>query len=435
MNRRSTATFRVRLRTRLFLGLVSITLVISAGFALAMYEFVEILEKELLHHTLTRQLESLATDYKTGAAIAGRLAVSDRVFVIEPGDPASSLPAPLRSLKPGEKHTIHFHGMEFYAGRRDTSNAHIYLMLSVGTVEALERRLSAIGWVTFLGALLTALLIAVLCGRWILKPVQTLAERVTRLQPGQAAAPIARDYRNDRTMRAIAERFDELADRFRVFAEREQAFTQDASHELRTPLAVTLSTTELLLEDPHTTRQTRERARRVRDAGHRMQRIVDALLFMARGRSCHNEPAEVTAIIGDILSFYESQIQQRHITLATRMTPTTIHAPPALVDCVLHNLIENAIEHTDDGRIDIEVEPKIITIRDTGSGIEAATLRHIRAGHYRTQETAGLGIGLYLVQRICDQLNWAVDIQSATDEGTSITITLPAAQPLDSQRT
>lgn len=416
------------LRTRLFLSMLTVTLVVTAGFALAMYEFVEVLEEELLHRTLARDLDGLVVDYRDGATITGRRGAGDIVFVHKPGESLETLPPRLRSLPPGHTRVVQHAGSEFYVGRRDVGATRIYLMLSVATVEALEHHLTTIAWFTFAGAILAALLIAFVCARLILKPVRALADRVATLQPGQTHPPIAAGY-NDRTIHAIAASFDELVARFHAFVQRERAFTEDASHELRTPLAVTLSATELLLDDPEISTRTRERAERIHSAGQRMQRLVSALLFLAREQPQQRERCDITTVVDDILPFYQDRINHKQLTVNLNTRPTVTYVPPGMADCVLHNLIENAVEHTTHGSIDIHVAPECIRISDTGAGIDAATLEHIFERRYHARRSRGMGIGLYLVERVCTRLDWRIQAYSTPGEGSVFEITLPPTQP------
>lgn len=418
--------FQVGLKARLFLGLLAVTLVVTAGFALAIHEFVEVLEEELIHRTLARDLDGLVVDYRDGATITGPRGLGDRVFVLKPDESLTDLPVPLRSITPGDGTSIELHGQQFYAGRRDVGRTQIYLVLGTESVQALEHQLIRVGWLTFAGAVGVALIIAVLCARLILKPVRALADRVATAQPGQPGEPIAAAY-NDHTIHAIAASFDELITRFQAFVQRERAFTEDASHELRTPLAVTLSAAELLLDDPQLTPRARERAERIHFAGQRMQRLVTALLFLAREQPPQQQYCDVAALVDDILPFYADRIENKQLNLIVNTTPTFIYAPIGMADCVLHNLIENAVEHTPAGRIEIDVDTCRIRIADTGAGMDAATLEHIFERRYHERRSRGMGIGLYLVERVCARLGWTIHAYSSPGQGSTFEIALPAA--------
>src|SRR5690606_13367761 len=82
-------------------------------------------------------------------------------------------------------------------------------------------------------------------------------------------------------------------------------------------------------------------------------------------------------------------------------TPVTVAAPPSLVAITLSNLVRNALEHTESGRIEVRLEKNRFTVRDTGSGIPPEVLERIHERHFSTR--GGSGMGLYLVRRICDR--------------------------------
>jgi signal transduction histidine kinase len=85
--------------------------------------------------------------------------------------------------------------------------------------------------------------------------------------------------------------------------------------------------------------------------------------------------------------------------------------------CVVSNLVGNAVRNTDKGRIDVRLEADRIVVQDTGSGIAARDLQQIFERRYRSPHSGGLGLGLYLVKRICDRLGWRVEVQSAPGAG------------------
>ena len=299
--------------------------------------------------------------------------------------------------------------------------------LNVEAVENLELRLAAIGWLMLAGVVLFAIVLSLGFSYLILRPVRAIADRLAHYHPGQPDVPIAHEYR-DRDMRLIAASFDALIARFHAFIEREQAFTEDAGHELRTPLAVALSANELVLADPGISTRTRERAQRTHAAGTRMARLVSALLFLARGNGDGAElgGCDIAQVLEEVLSYYANPINEKSIDLQVDSTPTPVAAPAGIIDCILHNLIENAVEHSAGGQITVAVNPSRIEIGDTGPGIDATALEHIFERRYRSASSRGLGIGLYLVDRICRRLGWRIEVASELRRGTRFTIHLRA---------
>lgn len=412
------------LRARLFLGMLSVTFTATIGFALAMHEFVNVLEDELLNQTLARELDSLAIDYRNHAPIAGDRGKSGHVYVVSPHGSRAAIPAPLATLSNTQHRKVRIAGDQYYAGRRDVDGAAIYFLIDVDAVEHLEHRLAVIGWATLAGAVLVSLLLSIVFSYLILRPVRALSGRLSAYHPGQTTRPIAQEYA-DRDIRLIAQSFDALIARFDDFISREQAFTEDAGHELRTPLAVALSSNELLLASPGLDPKTRQRAERTRAACERMQRLVSALLFLARTRDeQQQEECDVARVLVDVLPYYSRKIRNKGIDLKVVSHSAPVRAPEGIVDCVLHNLLENAVEHTVTGSVQVYVGPQRIEVRDTGHGIEHQALQHLFDRRYRCAESRGLGIGLYLVQRICTRLGWRISVESDRENGTIFLIEL-----------
>jgi signal transduction histidine kinase len=106
----------------------------------------------------------------------------------------------------------------------------------------------------------------------------------------------------------------------------------------------------------------------------------------------------------------------------------------------LHNLLNNALEHTPSGgRIQVQVEQQetnlIIEIQDTGAGIHPDQLPHIFERFYRTDTTrsqeerpsgAGTGLGLAIAKAIVEAHDGQITAESpGPNQGTRITISLP----------
>ena len=414
----------VGLRTRVSIGMLSVAFAACIGFALAIYAFVGILQDELQFDTLDRELVSLAIDYKHGVPISGRRGQTGWVYVSHSPAHDATLPPALRGMSNNQYAVVNYRDRQYYAERRDVGDTAIYMMVETQDVKEFENRLTTLGWATLSVVVVLALLIGIGFSYLILRPVRRLAERLSAYQPGVSNPAIAADY-GDRDMRDIAESFDELIGRFDAAIAREKAFTEDASHELRTPLAVALNASELLGDMSELDERARNRVERVRHACERMQRLVTALLFLARDQPHGNEAlSDAAVVLDDVLVYQRDAMAANDIELVLEARSTPLPLPEGVIYSVLHNLIDNAVRHTEHGCLWVEVTPERICVTDTGCGLPAEALTHIFERQYRTADSPGLGIGLYLVSRICDRQGWSIHAASEPGVGTRIEIVL-----------
>lgn len=412
------------LRVRLSLAMLAITFIACIGFALAIHEFVGFMHDELLNQTLRRELSSLVVDFRNGVPVAGHRWPDGHVYVSRSPQSDPHLPDVLKRLSNGQRMVHDYHDHEYYLGRSDVNGTSIYLMIDTEEIEGLEDRLEAIGWATLGVTIVIALLIGLFFSFLILRPVRQLATRLSSYHPGGPNPPIAAAY-GDRDMREIAESFDGLIDRFDAAIAREKAFTEDASHELRTPLAIALGASELLGDMPDLDERARDRVARVRHACERMQRLVTALLFLAREQPGENEGfSDAAVVLDDVLVYQHDAIIAKHITLSLNVRSSPLPLPEGVIYSVLHNLIDNAVRHTEDARLEVEVTPERIRIVDSGCGMSGEVLKHIFERRYRAADSPGIGIGLYLVTRICDRQGWTIHADSEIGAGTRIEIDL-----------
>ena len=90
---------------------------------------------------------------------------------------------------------------------------------------------------------------------------------------------------------------------------------------------------------------------------------------------------------------------------------------------VLNNLIKNSITYTEQGSIRIAFAQNRLTVKDTGCGIESEQLAMIFQRQYRVHNNKpGMGLGLDIVNRVCEHCGWKIDVSSAPDKGTTFII-------------
>ncbi len=415
------------LRARFLLATSLLTLVLCAVFAFAVHQFVELLEDELLHHTLVREMEELKNDVADNSHAAPPSASGLSGFIVRTPADRTTLPAELKSLSNGVHEDIVIRDHVYFVAVDTAAGARLYVLLDTAHVEALEGSVVTVAALVGLIAFGLAAVIGIALSRAVMRPVTELANDVSHLDPSRRNERLGKRFSN-REVGVIAAAFDDYMDRLEGVVEREQAFTEDASHELRTPLSIIASAAELLAEEPELAPAARERVQRIRRACGQMQSLIEALLFLARGESGGAaQPCAMDQIVREAVEVVAAGAAAKSLQLNVELEPVVVAGAPVMIACVVNNLLLNAVNFTREGTIDITITPTAFTVRDTGIGIPPKDLSRIFERRYRGAQSRGLGLGLYLVSRICRRLGWPIETSSTEGRGTTFRILLPPA--------
>ena len=87
---------------------------------------------------------------------------------------------------------------------------------------------------------------------------------------------------------------------------------------------------------------------------------------------------------------------------------------------ILDNILSNAAKYNKPhGKVTVTISYEILTIEDTGKGIKDV---HKVLQRYYKEQDRGIGIGLHIVNKLCNELNIGMTIQSQIDSGTKIVL-------------
>lgn len=404
------------LRARLFLltsALVTIVLVTSAfGFAF-IHERIEATE---VKEYLAREAACLGSGSNHGSHCRNTLRWWQQ----------ADAPAELRDIASGEMIEVEIDGHSYFATAVDVDGQPYYAMLPEKNIEEIEDALFVAfsAWVTLLTAL--AMLVTYRMVGRLLGPVSRLANQVASLSPGDRGVRLAPQYRGEEVER-IARALDQYIERLEGFVEREQSFTSATSHELRTPLAIISGAAEILSRslpdggDPATPQG--KAVERIRRASAEMGQFIDALLALSRQVDAGQFRAEtdVSQALRRICDEMRSELVPEVRLECECDGSFAVAAPPTLVHIVISNLLRNAVRHTTAGLIHVSCLRGTLCVADPGEGMPPEVLARAFERHF-SGANGGVGIGLYLVKRICDQYGWQIDIESAPGRGTKATV-------------
>ena len=211
------------------------------------------------------------------------------------------------------------------------------------------------------------------------------------------------------------------------------------SHDIRTPLSGIAGMSHLLSQ----TRLTPEQANYltgIRQSADALSRLVDDLLdyssIEAGKFQLHRQEADPRQLIESVIEMLAHRAHEKDIEVASWFSadvPDLLFLDPARLRQVLYNIIGNAVKFTTTGGVlvgtCIESNVLVITIRDSGPGMDAEDLARIFSEYEQTgsdrDKAAGTGLGLAISQRIVTQAGGSLTVESEKDIGSTFTIRLP----------
>ena len=453
---------RHTLARRLALTYVALTIGLAVVLSLASMWTVAKLEDNLQAIDMGMAVARVRDDFLAGKDV-GR---TDRFFHGVPGSDA--FPDWLRSAPLGFRKFSH-DGRTWHV-MTDDDNGTRYMLLRDYTAFEHEQRHSH--WLT-VGSVAASLVMAFVLGgvvtRRFTRPLLRLAEQVGERPDLPPQTQLAKHYRNDEIGR-LAAAFDETYNQLEAALQREKLFTADVGHELRTPLMVISSSCELLLDDVMLHDAQRTQVQRLYSATQEIDQQLAAYLMLARARDDTRgfPQTDIAGAVREQIERWTSRARQLGLVLdaeyrhaeavvsqhaaagspvissaispdaeATFKTPLF---PAALLRIVLSNLIRNALQHASSGtRIHVVARAAGFQVADDGPGIPIAAQADIFTPFVRggSANIDNLGLGLSLVQRICQHQGWQIAMQSLPASGTSFQVDLtpnpptPATPPRD----
>lgn len=214
----------------------------------------------------------------------------------------------------------------------------------------------------------------------------------------------------------------------------ERAFATNAAHELRTPVAISLAHAQRLksmLSDPALSASATE----IEAGLKRLVRLIERLLQMSRAQSGLGLNATVTDI-NPVIHLLLKDLRRRAVS-DDRLVITEpsgawySRVDPDALGIILNNLFDNAFKHASgEGPVVVDAsQPGRLTVTNDCAPLTPAEVEEIKRRFVRKAPLSeGYGLGLSIVQELCDQSGCTFDIVSPLkrkDRGFSVTLTFP----------
>ena len=220
--------------------------------------------------------------------------------------------------------------------------------------------------------------------------------------------------------------------------QRRREFTANVSHELKTPLTSIAGYAELIENGMARPEDIKPFAHTIRKQALRLVSLAEDIIQLSQLEENDGEilfeEVNLTELASDCVQSLQINAQSRTVDLhlAAPEAPIYIKGNKSLLEELLYNLCDNAIRYNKpQGSVTVTLRPEqggtALQVADTGIGIpkkyrERIFERFFRVDKSRSKETGGTGLGLAIVKHIARIHNARIKLDSAVDEGTTITV-------------
>lgn len=225
--------------------------------------------------------------------------------------------------------------------------------------------------------------------------------------------------------------------------EERDEFISVISHELRTPITIvegTISNVQVMMKHPDSTKQMLTDAiDMAHDQAIYLAKMVNDLSTLSRaerGVADKPETIDVRELMHKLHDEYSKDAVAKglHLNLDLGATLGSVSTSRLYLEEMLQNFVTNAIKYTKKGTITVSAKQKLgivkFTVKDTGIGISKSDQGKIfqkfyRSEDYRTRETSGTGLGLYVTAKLAHKVGVKIQLVSRLNHGSSFSFTLP----------
>jgi signal transduction histidine kinase len=300
-----------------------------------------------------------------------------------------------------------------------------YLVAQVGEmliVRSITEDVLIVMLVSGLTLVLLAFIMAWKLGRKTARPLKQLADLVNGVAPENIPEKFAEQFPNNE-IGILAQTLESAMVRINKSLLREKCFTRDVSHELRTPVAIIKNAVEVF-RSQYLDEKNNPIINRISQASTQMEQTVTTLLTLAREEHTDAQKKHIK-----ILPLIEqSIIDQNHLinnkpieVQVNDNCDVEVYAQSGMLTVLLDNLIGNAFQYTQEGKVTIEMRNRILIVADTGPGIDPSISDKITEPAVKGSQSTGYGFGLSIVKRLCEHQNWSLLLSN--EQGTKISIT------------
>ncbi len=225
--------------------------------------------------------------------------------------------------------------------------------------------------------------------------------------------------------------------------EERDEFISVVSHELRTPIAITEGAVSNAMAFTERS-DDKTKILEFLDQAHKqvlyLSDLVNDLSTLSRAErgvlEIKSEDIDVTGLLNDLLNNYSSEARKKTLRIKVKCETNNLilKSTQLYVKEILQNFVTNAIKYSNKGVIQIsatKVNDGInFTVKDEGIGISKSDQTKVfdkffRSEDFRTRQSNGTGLGLYVTAKLSKLLGAKISLTSKLNQGSTFNIFVP----------
>jgi len=278
-----------------------------------------------------------------------------------------------------------------------------------------------------------------------LQPISKVIREVDDISATSLYRRVDEGNGNDEISR-LANTFNSMLGRLETAFTTQKLFIANASHELRNPLTAILGQIDVCLLSERQTEEYQEVLQSLREDITNLKIVSNRLLLLTQASLEDSEKGFTIQRADQLLWEAKAELNKLHSNYVVSIeldsliddgSKLNVFADEQLLKGAFVNILDNGCRYSDNHRVNVRLKHDlsnkiILQFKDHGVGISAEDKPHIFEPFYRgknVKNVKGNGIGLSLVYRIIKSHKGKIEINSSVNFGTSVTITLPIANP------
>ncbi len=243
----------------------------------------------------------------------------------------------------------------------------------------------------------------------------------------------------DRELRPLVRGFNTMLSRLEEAFEKQKEFFSNASHTLRTPISIIRSYCDVILSRKRRRNEEyREALLQISKVASEMARRVDQILDLSRLDSSDflkSSNVDLLAVAQDVVRLLTPFALEKGVTINLDGKRVKVEGNEERLLEALTNIVDNSIKYNRrGGSVDIRVDSRdgwaILTIADTGKGIERKD-RVFERFYREDADDRGSGLGLSIAKAIIDRHGGRIEVTSKPGRGSRFTIFLPSSPSIE----